>query len=116
MAEEAIAISEKLGYTVVLKMISPDISHKSVISGVVMDLQNNELVSNACDQIIRAVHEKRPDTHVESVAVQKMIKVSDSIELILGSKKDAVFGTIVMVGLGGTAAKLFNDQALGLRR
>ncbi len=69
---------------------------------------------NAYLRITKSASEKNPGAHIEGVTVQQMIKASDSIELILGIKKDAVFGTVIMVGLGGITAELFGDRALGL--
>lgn len=112
-AKEAIAIAENIGFPVVLKIYSPNIIHKSDIGGVALNLQNSGMVQSAFERIIKATGEKCPAADIKGLTVQKMIKVADSLELILGAKQDAVFGTVIMVGLGGTAAELFNDRALG---
>ncbi|MCI0495140.1 bifunctional acetate--CoA ligase family protein/GNAT family N-acetyltransferase [candidate division KSB1 bacterium] len=111
---EAVRLAEKVGYPVVLKICSPDITHKSDVGGVALNLQNEAMVRNAYLRITKSASEKNPGAHIEGVTVQQMIKASDSIELILGIKKDAVFGTVIMVGLGGITAELFGDRALGL--
>lgn len=113
-ADEAARLAEKISYPVVLKIYSPDITHKSDAGGVALNLQNEAMVRNAYQRIVKSASEKHPGAHIEGVAIQKMIKASNSIELILGIKKDAVFGTVIMVGLGGITAELFGDRALGL--
>ncbi len=57
--------------------------------------------------------EKKPDAKLEGVTIQQMINIKDGVELILGIKKDPVFGTVVLVGMGGTGAELFKDKKLG---
>jgi len=110
---EAVEIAEKIGYPVVLKIQSPDISHKSDVGGVQLNLGNADLVSAAFGRIITSARQKRPEALIEGITVQKMISGKDSVELILGIKKDNVFGTVLMVGMGGITAELFADRALG---
>jgi acetyltransferase len=112
-APDAVAIATRLGYPVVLKIHSPDITHKTDVGGVVLDLENDEMVQSAFDRILASVGTKRPDARVEGVTVQRMVRMKDALEMILGIKKDPVFGTVMMVGMGGTGAELFADRALG---
>jgi acetyltransferase len=112
-ANEAVAIAEKTGYPVVLKIDSPDITHKSDVGGVVLNLSDEMEVAKAFAKIIGNAGKKRPEARIEGVTVQKMISSRDGVELILGIKKDSVFGTVLMVGMGGITAELFNDRALG---
>ena len=111
--DEAVKFAEKTGYPVVLKIQSPDITHKSDVGGVQLNLGNEKLLRAAFERILDSVKLKRPDARVEGITVQKMVAEKEAVELILGIKKDSVFGAILMVGMGGVTAELFADKALG---
>lgn len=111
--EKAVEISAMIGYPVVMKIHSPDITHKSDVGGVQLDLGNEKLVRAAYERIMESARTKRPDARIEGVTVQKMASSKDAVELILGIKKDNVFGTVMMIGMGGISAELFSDKALG---
>lgn len=113
-AGEAVAVAQKMGYPVVLKIDSPEITHKSDVGGVILDLRDDAMVEDAFHRIVSDAGEKRPDATIRGVTVQRMIDLKEAAELILGIKKDPVFGTIMMVGMGGIYAELFQDKALGL--
>jgi acetyltransferase len=110
---KAVEISAMIGYPVVMKIHSPDITHKSDVGGVQLDLGNENLVRAAYDRIMESARTKRPDARIEGVTIQKMASTKDAVELILGIKKDNVFGTVMMIGMGGISAELFSDKALG---
>jgi acetyltransferase len=112
-ADEAVALAERLGYPVVLKILSPDISHKTDVGGVALGLSDAAMVREAHGRILRNAHAKRPDARVHGVTVQPMIRYEDGMELILGTKKDPVFGTVIMAGMGGVAAEVIGDHVLG---
>jgi acetyltransferase len=112
--DKAVKIAKKTGYPVVMKIQSPDITHKSDFGGVLINLKDDNQVRNAFDEICSNVRSRMPEVRIDGVTVQKMIPSKDAVELIFGIKKDAVFGTVLMVGMGGTAAELFSDKALGL--
>lgn len=112
-AEEATTIASRIGFPVVLKIHSPDITHKSDVGGVQLDLGNENLVRAAYQRIMDSASAQRPDARIEGVTVQRMISARDSVEMILGIKKDPVFGTVLLVGMGGITAELFGDHALG---
>ena len=112
--DKAVQTAEKIGYPVVMKIQSPDISHKSDFGGVKLNVRNEQQVRDAFDEICSNARSRMPEVRIEGVTVQEMIQSKDSLELILGIKKDAVFGTVLMVGMGGIAAELFSDKALGL--
>ena len=112
--EKAVKIANKTGYPVVLKIHSPDITHKSDFGGVKLNLRDDMQVRSAFDEICSNVRSRLPGVRIEGVTVQEMISAKDAVELIFGIKKDPVFGTVLMVGMGGTAAELFGDKALGL--
>jgi acetyltransferase len=98
---------------VVLKIHSPDITHKSDVGGVQLNLGTEKLVRAAFERIMESAKTKRPDARIDGATVQKMALSKDSVEMILGIKKDNVFGTVLMIGMGGITAELFGDKALG---
>lgn len=110
--EEAVRLSREIGYPVVLKIHSPDITHKSDVGGVVLDLEDDHMVEAAYDRMMQNVKERRPEARIEGVAVQRMVKARDALEMIIGSKKDPTFGAVIMVGLGGTAAEVLKDRSI----
>ncbi len=112
--EEAITAARKVSYPVVLKILSPDITHKSDVGGVILNLEDDQMVLDGFNRILDNVKRKAPGATVEGVTVQQMVSARDSVELIMGIKKDSVFGTILMTGMGGISAELFRDRALGL--
>ncbi len=112
--EEAIELAQEAGYPVVLKIHSPEITHKTDVGGVALNLSSDEAVRKAFDKMIAMAGEKRPDAHIMGATVQKMMTHPNGFELILGMKKDPVFGAVIMVGMGGTAAEVFRDRALAL--
>ena len=112
-ADEAVQKAEKIGYPVVLKVWSDDITHKTDVGGVKLDLGNAIQVSNAFEVILSSAQAKCPDALIRGVTVQKMVKVKNGLEMILGVKKDPVFGSVIMVGMGGVEAELWGDSTLG---
>ncbi|MGB9893614.1 MAG: GNAT family N-acetyltransferase, partial [Candidatus Saccharicenans sp.] len=110
--EEAVALSRKVGYPVVLKIHSPDITHKTDVGGIALDLEDDHMVEAAYDRMILTVKERAPEARIEGVVVQKMVKAREALEMILGSKKDPTFGAVIMVGLGGIAAEVFKDRSI----
>ncbi len=112
-AGEAVEISGRIGYPVVLKIHSAEISHKSDVGGVQLNLGTENMVRAAYERIMESVRGKMPGAKIEGVTVQKMVARKDAVEMILGIKKDKVFGTVLMVGMGGLTAELFGDKALG---
>jgi len=113
-AAQAKAVSKCIGYPVVFKILSPQITHKSDVGGVMLNIQNDEQAEKAFHAIIKTVSAKMPEAVIEGITVQPMASMSNSIELILGIKRDRVFGTVILAGAGGTTAELFADLSLGL--
>ena len=113
-AKEAVNIANSIGYPVVLKILSPDITHKTDVGGVILDLKTAESVLAAFDQIVCSARQAKPQAEILGVSVQPMISHQDGIEMILGIKQDPVFGTVLMAGTGGIYAEIFKDRALEL--
>jgi len=105
--EEAISVSQKLGFPVVLKIASPDIVHKSDAGGVKLGLKTAKQVGKAYDDILKAVRQKYPEAKIHGVAVQKMAR--PGVEVIIGMSKDAQFGPVLMFGLGGILVEVLKD-------
>ena len=110
--DEAVQIANKKGYPVVLKIYSKDITHKSDAGGVALNIRDDEMVRASFRNMIKTVSKKVPEAKIDGVTVQKMISSKDAVEIILGIKKDPVFGTVMLVGMGGTTAELFKDNYL----
>lgn len=113
-ADEAAACARAFGFPVVLKIVSPQITHKTDVGGVALNLQDESQVRAAFERMLADVRRARPTAEIEGVSVQPMIQRTGGVELILGAKKDPVFGPVILIGLGGIAAELFQDRALGL--
>jgi len=113
-AEEAVQVARRCGYPVVLKIHSPQITHKTEVDGVMLNLNSDEAVNRAFEEMVAKAAERVPDAEILGVTVQKMVTWPNQFELIVGMKKDPVFGAVIMVGMGGTAAEVFRDRALGL--
>jgi acetyltransferase len=113
-ADEAIRLAQQIGYPVVLKVSSPQITHKNEVGGVALNISQDDELGSAFQRIVDSVAQHRPNARIECVTVQPMISAADSFELILGSRKDPVFGPVIIVGSGGVAAELLEDFALGL--
>ncbi|RLD81277.1 MAG: GNAT family N-acetyltransferase [Bacteroidetes bacterium] len=112
-ALQAADIANKIGYPVVIKIHSPDITHKSDMGGVALNIKDENTVWMTYKNMTGNIKKKMPEANIEGVTVQPMFNAKDAVELILGIKKDPVFGTSIMVGMGGTSAELFMDKSLG---
>ena len=105
--EEATEISRTLGFPVVLKIVSPDIIHKSDAGGVKLGLKTSKQVGKAYDEILASLYQQHPGAVVDGISVQKMAK--PGIEVIIGMSKDAHFGPVLMFGLGGILVEIIKD-------
>ena len=101
------------GGTVAVKILSPDIVHKSDIGGVKLDLTTEEAVRKAAADIFERAARLKPEAHVTGVTVQPMVRRAKARELIMGIADDPSFGPVVLFGRGGTAVEVINDKALG---
>ena len=116
-AEQAAAHASALfaqGATVVLKIMSRDIVHKSDVGGVVLNLTNVDAVRTATADILARAKALRPEARITGVIVQAMVVQPKARELILGIADDPTFGTVIVFGRGGTAVEIINDKALAL--
>jgi acyl-CoA synthetase (NDP forming) len=105
--EEALKLAEKIGFPVVLKIVSPDIIHKSDVGGVIVNLKNAKEVGNAYKQILSNVKKHDANAKITGMLVQEMAPAST--EVIVGSIKDPQFGPALMFGLGGVFVEVLKD-------
>jgi len=105
----AAAISDEIGFPVVLKIASPDITHKTDAGGVKVGLKTKAEVSRAFTEITAAAREKFPKAEIEGVTVQNVAR--PGIEIIIGTFKDPQFGPVIMFGLGGIFVEILKDVA-----
>ena len=113
-AQAAVYAAETLGYPVVLKILSHDISHKSDVGGVRLNLHNAAEVTQAVESMLERVRAVRPGARVDGFTVQPMIRRSHAHELIIGASIDPLFGPVILFGQGGTSVEVVADRALAL--
>ena len=111
-ADEAGAAASKVGFPVVLKIHSPDITHKSDVGGVKVNLKSSGEVKKAFNEIITNVKQHKPDAKINGVLVQNM--APSGREIIVGVTKDRQFGSLVMFGLGGIFVEVLKDVSFRL--
>jgi acetyltransferase len=111
--DEAVLSAQQAGYPVVLKILSPQIAHKTDAGGVVLDINNETEVRNAFSKIMKTSREYAPNADILGVTVQPMIK-KQGYEVIIGAKADPLFGPVILFGMGGVGVELFKDFAIGI--
>ncbi|MSU76339.1 CoA-binding protein [Patescibacteria group bacterium] len=111
--DDAAAAAQKIGYPVALKIDSPDISHKTDIGGVMLDLPNDEAVKKAFAEIMKAAKKHTKDADIHGVTVSPM-QPTGGLDLIVGAKRDPNFGPVLVVGYGGIFVEAVRDVAYEL--
>ncbi|VVC04437.1 Acetate--CoA ligase [ADP-forming] I subunit beta [Candidatus Bilamarchaeum dharawalense] len=101
--EDAVQAAKKIGYPVAMKIVSPEIVHKTDVGGVRIKIKNAEMLRNAYKEITENAKGKK----IDGILVQKMAR--KGVELIIGGKKDAQFGHMIVLGLGGIYVEIFRD-------
>lgn len=112
--EESAKVASEIGYPVVLKIMSDDISHKSDVGGVVLDLNAEADVLAAAKNMLSHIREAMPKARLSGFTVQNMIKRPHAIELIAGLSTDPLFGPVVLFGQGGVSVEVVKDSAVTL--
>ncbi|RLG81503.1 MAG: acetyl-CoA synthetase [Thermoprotei archaeon] len=105
--EEAVRYSKTIGFPIVLKIVSPDIVHKSDVGGVKVNLNSEEEVLKAYNEIVEGVKLHAPKARVTGILVQEM--VPQSLEVIVGATRDPTFGPVLLFGLGGIFVEVLKD-------
>ena len=109
---EADEVATKLGFPVVMKIVSADIGHKTEVDGVRFNIKNAEEVMEVYTTIMESVKKHCPDASLQGILVEKMI--DKRYELLIGAKKDPVFGPVIVFGMGGVLVELWKDTNMGL--
>ncbi|MFQ5925030.1 MAG: acetate--CoA ligase family protein [Dehalococcoidia bacterium] len=105
--EETLSLTREIGFPVALKIVSPDVLHKSDAGGVKLSLNSEEEVAKAFDEIISAIKAHEPTANIQGVSVQNMAR--PGTEVIIGMSKDPQFGPVLMFGLGGILVEVLKD-------
>jgi acetyltransferase len=113
-AAEAVAAANAIGYPVVMKIDSPDITHKTDVGGVRLNLSNGAEVEAAYGEMLEAVRLTRPEARLTGATLETMVKRENGRELLVGVLTDRVFGPAITFGTGGTAVEVYADRAVGL--
>lgn len=113
-AEEAAAAASRIGFPVAVKILSRDITHKSDVGGVALDLVSEQAVLDAVREMTGKMLVLANKARIDGFVVQPMVRRPHAVELILGAAEDPVFGPIILVGHGGVAAEVVDDKALAL--
>jgi acetyltransferase len=113
-AAGALAAARRIGYPVALKILSPDIVHKTDVGGVVLDLADEDQLAHAVEAMLARVRGARPQARLVGFTVQCMARRPRAHELIVGISVDPVFGPVVLFGQGGVAVEVTADQAVAL--
>lgn len=111
-AEEAVKIADGIGYPVVMKIMSEDIVHKYDVEGVELNIRSQEEVEKVYEEIMTRVKKNAPDARIEGIFVTHQIPRGE--EVILGIKRDPVFGPVIMFGMGGIYVEVFEDVSFGV--
>jgi acetyltransferase len=112
--DEAVQAALELGFPVALKILSPDVMHKSEVGGVALDLAGAAAVEAAALAMGQRLAELRPTARLHGYTVQTMARRRDAVELIVGASTDPVFGPVILFGQGGVAVEVLGDSALAL--
>ena len=105
--EQAIVAARKIGFPVVLKVISPDINHKTEVGGVITGIADTEYLEKSYFKMLESLKKKASSANIKGFLVQEMIEGGQ--EVIIGGKKDKQFGQVVMFGSGGVFVEVFGD-------
>ena len=112
--EQAAEIAARIGESVALKILSPDVTHKSDVGGVALDLASEELVQKTAQGMLERIREIQPEARISGFTVQPMIHRPNAQELIVGISDDVQFGPVILFGQGGTAVEVIADKAIAL--
>jgi acetyltransferase len=111
-AEQAVAIADEMGYPVAVKVISPQVLHKSDLGGIALGLESGKAVEDALENMQRNIIGAVPDAEIKGYLVEKM--APKGLEVIVGMRRDPTFGPLMMFGLGGIYVELFKDVGFGV--
>jgi len=111
--EEAVEAARRVGYPVVLKIVSPDVIYRQDVGGVVTGVDSDEKLRKEYEKLLQRLQARAPHVEIRGIAVQKMVELID-YEIILGARRDPTFGAVILFGMGGVGVEIFRDFSLGL--
>jgi acetyltransferase len=111
--DEATAYAQQMGFPVVMKILSPQIIHKSDVGGVLLNVQDAAAVREGFEKLIQRATAFNPNAQIIGVTIQPMVQ-KKGYEIIIGGKTDPIFGPVVLFGMGGVGVELFKDYSMGL--
>jgi len=112
--DAAAAAAAEIGFPVAIKIVSPEITHKSDVGGVVLDLESAEDVREAAEHMLERISKIHPEADLRGFSVQQMARRPGAHELIIGVANDSVFGPVILFGQGGKAVEVIKDRTVGL--
>ncbi|AUG52834.1 bifunctional acetate--CoA ligase family protein/GNAT family N-acetyltransferase [Thalassospira marina] len=110
----AVSTAKEIGFPVALKILSDDISHKSDVGGVVLNLESAEEVEHAAEKMLKNIGDQFPDARLRGFTVQQMVTRRNARELIVGMTTDPIFGPVILFGHGGVEVEVVRDRAMAL--
>jgi acetyltransferase len=113
-AAEALVSAESLGFPVAMKIDSPDITHKSDVGGVRLNIPNAQAVRRIYGELVDTVRAERPEARINGVTIERMHGEPHARELMIGVTRDSVFGPVISFGAGGTAVEIIRDRSVAL--
>jgi len=111
---EVMLAAENLGFPVALKISSVDLSHKTDVGGVRLNVRSAQSAHQQAQEMFDAIRAQNPDANIEGITVERMAEVGHARELLIGVSSDPVFGPVIAFGMGGTAVEIIQDRALAL--
>ena len=112
-AEEAVQLGREMGYPLAMKILSPEIVHKTEANGIKLDLRTETEVAEAFREVTEKARDHNPEANILGVTLQPMITQVD-YEILLGAKKDQNFGPVILFGMGGIFTEIVKDRTIGL--
>ncbi|MEX2517486.1 MAG: bifunctional acetate--CoA ligase family protein/GNAT family N-acetyltransferase [Gammaproteobacteria bacterium] len=112
--DAAVATADAIGYPVALKILSTDITHKSDVGGVLLNIESGKLLRYAAEGMLSRIQRSHPDARIDGFTVQKMARRPGAHELIIGASTDNIFGPAILFGKGGTSVEVADDTAIEL--
>jgi acetyltransferase len=111
---EAVLAACAVGFPVALKILSPDVTHKTDVGGVALDLPDEAAVEKAAAQMAERLAQLKPGARLAGYTVQAMARRPEAVELLVGAALDPVFGPVIVFGQGGIAVDILADRAIAL--
>ncbi|MGC8569990.1 MAG: acetate--CoA ligase family protein [Caldivirga sp.] len=108
--EEAIKAANEVGYPVAIKVVSPDIMHKTDVGGVILNVNSDDEVKRACEEMNSNIKRLAPYARVSGFLIQHMVQ--GGLEVIVGGLRDRIFGTVILFGIGGILTELYKDTSM----